>query len=393
MKEEEKLEYKESEYPQEYQEQGEKKVAKYSLQNINEEVKAELEEQLEELEMVRKRYHTSCQFRMKSSIFFVALFVLTILTMILFSGNTFPMWGFVVAITSFIFLVFTSLTMPKVQKKYQHHFKYTVLERVVDLFFADLRYTPKRMIQEAEFKESKIGETFQAKYKNYKGEDYFEGTYKGYSIRFSEAATMYTKKTVVKKTGETNVTYTKEPLFSGLLFVVDVPNTSFASDFWAIVPTQKGNKLEDLYVDHEHLQQMLLGKGGANIPQKSFDYQFQKDSKDVSPQLVNKIAELSQELEEPIWVSYNKGKLYIGVSTMQQRVKTIYEHLNKKGFWKMAMEINQFKDDIHYLFSPPELKVSVLDNKNVILKPLQEIQSCLDIVDNVLTVFGDNENE
>ncbi|MCP4440807.1 MAG: hypothetical protein GY810_17945 [Aureispira sp.] len=393
MEEEEKLKYKKTEYPQKHQEQQKKKVAKYSLEDINEEVKTELNEQLEELEMVRKRYQTSYQFRMKSSIFFVVLLIVTIITIII-QGSAFGAflgWGLGLAIVSLFLVVVWSLTIPAIQKKYQHHFKYTVLERVIDLFFADLRYTPKRMIPEAEFKESKIEETFQSKYKNYKGEDYFEGTYKGYPIQFSEVATTYTKKTVVKKSTKTQITYSKESLFSGVLFVVDISKTPLPRDFWGIAPTQNGERLEDWHKYKADSQKRTLGQ--ETTTKEQFDYQVQKNSTNIPSQLIEKIAELSQKLEEPIWVSSNQGKLYIGVSTILRHMKLINEELAEADILEGIMDVNQLKDDIHYLFSPPKLNVSVLDNKNVILKPLEEIQSCLDIVDNVLTIFEDTRNK
>lgn len=387
--EEEKFEYKNKEVEQEYNEER----TQSSFKEINPEVKAELDEQLQELETVRKRYFA--KYKLRNSIFIgaIVLFVGSILLTIVLGPllqldfSYMFKWFFFIFGFFFVGIVFQFLKKG-IEKQYEHHFKYTVLERIVDLFFSDLRYTPKRMILEADFKKSKIDQTFKHPYKKYKGEDYFEGTYRGYPISFSELATIYTKKTVKKSRGKTEITYTAEPLFVGLFFMLEIPENTSLGSFWGIVPYLKeGELLDDFPLDNGELQGLILGSNYANnIPQ--FKYKLLPNSIPLNADLLKQVEILSQKMKEPLWVTYENNRLYIGVSTAFKNNNRVYKMLEEEGLMKGAMKMYQLKEDMLNLFSPPNLQISVLDNKEVILTPIQEIQSCLDIIDEILILFN-----
>lgn len=386
--EEEKFEYKETELNRE----GNKETVRTHTKEINQEVRAELEEQLQELELVRKRYYDKYKvinriYILTIILFLVGGFTVIPLTVVL-NLEFFYMFKWFALFLGFGFVGFILQFVKKgIERKYEHHFKYTVLERVVDLFFSDLRYTPKRAVLEEDFKNSRIDQTFRYPYKKYQGEDYFEGSYRGYPISFSEAATTYTKKTVIRSKGKTVTSYQRVPLFSGLFFMLEMPENRSLGSFWGIVPyLEEGELLDDFEMAKNNLQELILTDKQLDAPE--FRYRLQERSIPLNASLLQQLATMSKRIKEPIWVTYENNRLYIGVSTTFKHNKKILEVFENESMMRSAIVAQEMKKDILYLFSPPALKISVLENKDVILKPVEEIQSCLDIIDEVLILFN-----
>lgn len=392
MKEQEEYKYKKKE--ERYQEANELPI-EHNSKEINQEVKAELEEQLQELEVVRKRYFAKYQIRNRVYWSAITLLVTSILLLVILGPILQLEFDNMVKVIAVIFglflIIFVSQFLKKkVEEQYKHHFKYTVLERIVDLFFSDLRYTPKRMIAEADFEKSRIEHTFEMIYKDYNGEDYFEGSYKGYPISFSEIITSYTKRVVKQRNGKRDVSYIHTPLFNGLFFMLETTLTTANSSFWGVCPTYNGQALSEFTVLDDGMKEIMLGASFVDKKDKKFSYQLLDGSRSIDPKLIKAVSDLGEKLGEPVWVTYDKGRLYIGVSTFFNLAKDIIKNMEGKSLIKQSTLLAKAKtkDNGLYLFSPPNLKVSVLDNKEILLKPIEEIQSCLDIVDEILVLFN-----
>ncbi|MCP4440805.1 MAG: hypothetical protein GY810_17935 [Aureispira sp.] len=258
----------------------------------------------------------------------------------------------------------------KAEKNYQQHFKYTVMAKIVDLLFSDLRYKPEQVMQEQVFRKSKIDKTFVEPFLDYKGEDYFEGTYRGYPVSFSEIATYYNGGHTVEEGKAETSELLKGVLFNGLFFELEMPQ-SYQESFWGVAP-QKILPFHELEFQYNTSWNTLKGE---LLQTKVMD-----GSIPIHQDVLNAVTEIANDLEEPIWVSYNNGYLYIAIATIHRYAQA--------GLTNKVEVHGKSSENILHLFAPLKLKIKVVDNAEILLRPMREIQSCLDIVDKILLLYN-----
>ena len=247
---------------------------------------------------------------MKHSLFFLACFIVIILSVIGFNIKEGIIW-IVTGVLAGIFLIIDFLKTSRLYKDYLKDFKYLIVNNIIEFVNPELNYSPYDHVSKTHFRKSGL---FKSRIDNYRGDDYISGKIDKTELFFSE---LHVERVEYYRTAKGGRRKKIIQVFNGLFFCADF-NKHFSGR--TVIVT---DRTEKFFGKLANTFQSMFSFHGELV--KFEDIEFEKafavysDSQQearyiISPALARRIIDYKKKSGLDIALSFIDSSVYVAIS-------------------------------------------------------------------------------
>ncbi len=239
----------------------------------------------------------------------IALAAILIVLFVLIAMEIIPIWG--VIIVSILLIAGAIWQVRKLadRRDIQMRYKKTVNAKLIDFVAPRGNYNPNGFVPYSDFVDSEL---FKREPDFYGGDDFVSTNHEGVDVKFSEVKAAWEEQSEDLK-GNTSSQW--HVIFDGIFMVsslkksfpdmIIIPDSSKGSFGRLGYETKKANTQHGEFVDVNHAEF------------NDYFTAYAKDAKKakgmISEEFMDKVVEMAQSIEEPIYISFKGKKMYVAI--------------------------------------------------------------------------------